>query len=73
MFSLVMGYFRELEFTDPIYYPLEPLRATLVAQLVKNPPAMQEPWVRSLGWEDPLEKGTATQSSVLAWRILWSI
>ena len=73
MFSLVMGYFRELEFTDPIYYPLEPLRATLVAQLVKNPPAMQEPWVRSLGWEDPREKGMATQSSVLAWRILWSI
>ena len=42
MFSLVMGYFRELEFTDPIYYPLEPLRASLVAQLVKNPPGMKE-------------------------------
>ena len=39
------------------------------AQLVKNPPAMQEPWVRSLGWEGPLEKGNATPSSVLAWRI----
>ena len=73
MFSLVMGYFRELEFTDPICYPLEPLRASLVAQLVKSPPAMQEPWIRSLGWEDPREKGTATQSSVLAWRILWTI
>ena len=41
----------------------------LVAQLVKNLPAMRETCVRSLSWEDPLEKGTATQSSVLAWRI----
>ena len=41
----------------------------LVAQLVKNPPAMQETWVRSLGWEDLLEKGKATDSSILAWRI----
>ena len=41
-------------------------RASLVAQLVKNPPAMQETWVRSLGWEDPLEKGKATHSSILA-------
>ena len=39
------------------------------ALLVKNPPAMQETWVRSLGWEDPLEKGKATHSSILAWRI----
>ena len=46
---------------------------TLVAQLVKNLPTMQEPWVRSLGWEDPLEKGMVTQSSILAWRILWTI
>ena len=38
----------------------------------KNPPAMQETWVRSLGWEDPLEKGTATHPSVLAWRIPWT-
>ena len=44
-------------------------RASLVAQLVKNPPAMHVTQVRSLGWEDPLEKGTATHSSVLAWRI----
>ena len=43
--------------------------ALLVAQMVKNLPAMQETWVRSLGWEDPLEKGTATHSSILAWRI----
>ena len=44
-----------------------------MAQLVKNPPAMQETWVRSLGWEDPLEKGKATHSSILAWRILWTV
>ena len=47
-------------------YPLQSSWASLVAQLVKNPPALQETWVRSLGWEDPLEKGTATHSSVLA-------
>ena len=43
--------------------------ASLVAQLVKNPPAMQKTWVWSLGWEDTLEKETATHSSILAWRI----
>ena len=48
------------------------LGTSLVAQLVKNPPAVQEIWVRSLGWEDPLEKGTATHSSILAWRIPWT-
>ena len=47
--------------------------ASLVTQLVKNPPAMRETWVRSLGWEDPLEKGKATQSSILAWRIPWTV
>ena len=46
--------------------------ASLVAQLVKNLPAMQETWVQSLGWEDPLEKGKATHSSILAWRIPWT-
>ena len=48
------------------------LKASLVAQMVKNPPAMQETWVRSLGWEDPLDKGTTTHSSILAWRIPWT-
>ena len=43
-----------------------------MAQLVKNLPAMQEAWVGSLGWEDPLEKGKATHSSILAWRIPWT-
>ena len=45
------------------------IRATLAAQPVKNPPAMQETLVRSLGWEDPLEEGMETHSSVLVWRI----
>ena len=49
------------------------LRISLVAKLVKNPPAMLETWVQSLGWEDPLEKGKATYSSILAWRISWTI
>ena len=49
------------------------IRASVVAQLVKNLPAMQETWVWSLGWEDPLEKGKATHSSVLAWRIPWTV
>ena len=44
-----------------------------MAQLVKNPPAMQETWVQSLGWEDSLEKGKATHSSILAWRIPWTV
>ena len=46
--------------------------AFLVAQLVKNPPAMQETWVQSLGWEDPLEEGKVTPSNILAWRIPWT-
>ena len=45
------------------------IMSSLVAQLVKNPPAMWKTWVRSLGWEDPLEKETATHASILAWRI----
>ena len=53
--------------------PLQDSRAPLVAQLVKNPPAMWESWVQSLGREDPLKKGMATHSSILAWRIPWAI
>ena len=49
------------------------LTASLIIQVVKNQPAMWETWVRSLGWEDALEKGEATQSSILAWRVLWTI
>ena len=58
---------------EGIGYPLQYSWASLVAQLVKNLPAMWETWVRSLGWEDPLEKGKATHSSILASRILWTI
>ena len=54
---------------EGIGYLLQDSWASLVAQLVKNPPAMQETWVRPLGWEDPLEKEKATHSSILAWRI----
>ena len=52
-------------------YPLHYSWGSLVAQLVKNLPAMWETWVQSLCWEDPLEKGKATHSSILAWRIPW--
>ena len=46
--------------------------ASLVAQKMRNPSAIQETWVQSLGWEDVLENGMATHSSILAWRILWT-
>ena len=58
---------------EGIGYPLQYSWASLVAQLVKNLPAMRETWVQSLGWEDPLEKGKATHSSTLTWRISWTI
>ena len=60
-------------YTKVFTHPLQYSWASLVSQLVKNPPAMWETWVRSLGWEDPLEKGTATHSSILAWRIPWTV
>ena len=56
---------------EGIGYPLQYSWASLVAQLVKNPPAVHETWVQFLGWVDPLEKGKATHSSILAWRIPW--
>ena len=58
---------------EGIGYPLQFSWASLVAQLVKNPPAMQETWVRSLGWDDPLEEGKTTHSRILAWRIPWTV
>ena len=58
---------------EGIGYPCQYSWASLVAQRVKNPPAMQETWVQSLDWEDPLEKGKATRSSILAWRIPWTV
>ena len=54
---------------EGVGYPLQYFWASLLAQMVKNPPAMQEIWVQSLGWEGPLEEGMATHSSILAWRI----
>ena len=50
---------------------MEDRAASLVAQTVKNLRAMWETWVRSLGWDDPLEEGMATHSSIVAWRIPW--
>ena len=54
---------------EGIGYPLQ----YSLAQLVKNLPAMWETWVRSLGWEEPLEKGKTTYSSILTWRIPWTV
>ena len=56
-----------------IGYPLQYSWTSLVAQLVKNPPVRQETWVQSLGWEESLEKGKATHTSILAWRGPWSM
>ena len=58
---------------EGIGYPLQYSWASLVAQLVKNLPAMWDTWVLSLGWENPLEKGKGTHFSILAWRILWTV
>ena len=57
---------------ERIGYLLQYSWASLVAQLVKNLPAMWKTWVQSLGWEDPLKKGRATHSNILAWRIPWT-
>ena len=58
---------------EGIGYPLQYSWVSLMAQLVNNLPAMWDTWVRSLDWEDPLEKGTATHSSILAYRIPWTV
>ena len=63
-----MGRFPE----EGIGYPLQYAWASLIAQMVKNLPALQETWVGSLGWEDPLEEGMTMYSSILAWRIPWT-
>ena len=65
---------RQAEDQDFIWCRTHPHQWTsLLAQLVQNPPAMQETPVRSLSWEDPLQKGKATHSSILAWRVPWTI
>ena len=58
---------------EGIGYPLQYSWASLVAQPVKNPPAMQATCIQSLGWEDPLEKGKAPHTSIPAWRIPWTL
>ena len=58
---------------EGIGYPLQYSWSRLVTQLVKNPSAMLETWIQSLGWDDLLEKGKATHSSILAWRIPWTV
>ena len=58
--------------TSPFNPPAWSLKSSMVAQMIKSLPAMQEMWVWSLGWEDPLQKGIATHSSILAWRIPWT-
>ena len=66
MGSQRVGHDRTTELTEDVR------KSSLVAQTEKNLPAMQETWLRSLGQEDPLEKGMATHSSILAWRIPWT-
>ena len=58
---------------ERIGYPLQYSWTSLVVQLGKNLPAMRETWVWSLGWEDPLEKGKAPHTNILAWRIPWTV
>ena len=72
-YSAILANFLSLDFLILVITKLLHARSSLVAHLVKNPPAMWETWVRSLGWEDPLEKGTSTHSSILAWRIPWTV
>ena len=70
-FAQIMPIYFYNSFID-IHHTIHPFRASLVTQTVKHLPAMQETWVQSLGWEDPLEKEMATHSSALAWKIPWT-
>ena len=78
--SLNLPNFMSIESVRPIIsgrgetgiYLFPEIGVSLVSQLVKNLPAVQETWVQSLGWEDPLEKEMATHSSILAWKISWT-
>ena len=69
--SLIPGSGRSAR--EELGYPLQYSWASLVAQLLNNLPAMQETWILSLGWEDPLENRKATHASILAWRVPWTI
>ena len=64
----MQAFFGERKYTGPKHTSYSYDLYSLMTQMVKNPPAMQETLVPSLGWEDPLEKGMATRSSILAWR-----
>ena len=68
-----MCYLRGPNKCKMLYADLRFVGAYLMAQLLKNSPAMRETWVQSLGWEDPLEKGKAAHSRILAWRIPWTV
>ena len=67
------SYSETLQFESLNVFGTALLVASLVAQSVKNPPAMRETWVQSLDWEFSLKEGTATHSSILAWRIPWTV
>ena len=71
--SLLQGIFPTQGLNPGLLHHRRILYQLNVAQLVKNSPAIQETWILSLGWEDALEKGTATHSSILAWRIPWTV
>ena len=70
-YSELYNYF--IIYHNVIIIEIKCTKASLVAQLVKNPPAIWKTWVQSLGWEDPLEKRKAMHSSILAWRIPWTV
>ena len=73
MSNLVTQLRSSVEYNSNLKMHLNCSGASLVTQLVKNSPFMQETWVRTLDWEDPLEKGKVTHSSILAWRIPWTV
>ena len=73
LFSFALHFSSFQLFVRPPQTTILPSWISLVAKLVKNPPAMWETWVQFLGWEDPLEKGKATHSNILAWGISWTI
>ena len=71
LYNAVLVSGKGVERGNPLVLLVECKSATVVAQMVRNLPAVWETWVRSLGWEDPLEEGMATHSSI-AWRIPWT-
>ena len=72
LYNAVLVSGKGVERGNPLVLLVECKSATVVAQMVRNLPAVRETWVRSLGWEDPLEEGMATHFSILAWRIPWT-